>query len=99
VIEQLLPSQVSPPEFAVSDLLPHAILGADVVAVPVQPGEDDGDSVVLGPGAAALGDAIATDLLGVLEAHRATGKTGEIVSVPVPLGAPDNGELRLVLLV
>ncbi len=93
-----LPSQVSPPEFAVSELLPHAILGAEVVAVPVQPGED-GDSVVLGPGAAGLADAIGADLLGALEAHHATGKTGEIVSVPVPLGTSDNADLRVVLLV
>ncbi len=93
-----LPSQVSPPEFALSDLLPHAIRGADVVAVPVQPGED-GDSLVLGPGAAGLADAIATDLLGVLEAQQATGKTGEIVVVPVPLGSADNADLRCVLLV
>jgi len=98
VIRATLPSQVSPPEFAVSELLPHAIPGADVIAVPVQPGVDGG-SLMLGPGAAGLADAIATDLLGALEAHQATGKTGEIVSVPVPLGAPDNSDLRLVLLV
>ncbi len=92
-----LPSQVSPPEFALSDLLPHAILGAEVVAVPVQPGDDG--SLVLGPGAAALADALATDLIGALEAHQASGTTGEIVSVPVPLGTADNADLRLVLLV
>lgn len=55
--------------------------------------------MVLGPGAADLGDAVAADLLGALEAHRATGKTGEVVAVPVPLGSADNAELRLVLLV
>ncbi|MDQ4051698.1 MAG: leucyl aminopeptidase family protein [Actinomycetota bacterium] len=93
-----LPSQVSPPEFAVCDLLPHAILGAECVAVPVQPG-DDGGPPVLGPGAAGLADALATDLLGVLEAHQATGRTGEVVAVPVPLGTSDNADLRLVLLV
>jgi leucyl aminopeptidase len=93
-----LPSQVSPPEFAVSDLLPHAILGADVVAIPFQPGADD-VSVLLGPGSAGLAEALATDLVGVLEAHQATGKTGEIVTVPVPLGTADNVDLRLVLLV
>jgi leucyl aminopeptidase len=98
VTRPVLPSQVSPPEFAVSDLLPHAILGAEVVALPVQPGEDGG-SVVLGPGAAGLADAIGTDLIGVLEAHQATGKTGEIVTVPVPAGARDNADLRVVLLV
>ena len=45
-----LPTQVSPPEFALSGLRPHAILGVDVVAVPVLPAEGDG-SVLLGPGA------------------------------------------------
>jgi leucyl aminopeptidase len=98
VISAVLPSQVSPPEFALSALLPHSILGAEVVAVPVQPGEDGG-SVVLGPGAAGLADATGVDLLAVLEADRFTGKIGEIVSVPVPQGAPDNPDLRLVLLV
>jgi leucyl aminopeptidase len=93
-----LPSQVSPPEFAVSELPPHAILGADVVAVAVQPGEDGG-SLLLGPGAAGLADALATDLIGVLEAQQATGKTGEVVALPVPLGTADNADLRLVLLV
>ena len=65
--------------------------------MPVQPGEHG--SLVLGPGAADLADAVATDLLGVLEAHQATGRTGEIISVPVPLGTADNADLRVVLLV
>ena len=92
------PSQVSPPEFAISGLRPHVILGVDVVALPVLPAEDDG-SVLLGPGAAELGDALDLDLIGVLEVSRSTGAVGEVVPVPVPLGAPDNASLRLVLLV
>ena len=93
------PSQVSPPEFAISGLRPHVILGVDVVALPVLPAEDDGGSVLLGPGAAELGEALGVDLLGALEVDRATGAVGEVVSVAVPLGAPDNSGLRLVLLV
>ena len=44
-----LPSQVSPPDFALSEAVPHAIVGAEVVALPVLPGEA-GSSAVLGPG-------------------------------------------------
>ncbi|HEY0951482.1 M17 family peptidase N-terminal domain-containing protein, partial [Nocardioides sp.] len=93
-----LPSQVSPPEFALSAALPHAILGVEVVAVPVLPGAADGDPLVLGPGAEGLADQIGVDLLAVLEADRATGGAGEVTAVPVPLGASDNAELRWVLL-
>lgn len=98
-----LPTQVSPPEFAVTAGLPHSLVGVDVVAIPVLPGDGpdatDGDAVVLGPGAAELGEVLDVDLVGVLEAERATGKAGEVTRLPVPLGAPDNAELRLVLLV
>ncbi len=94
-----LPSQVAPPEFAVSAALPHAVHGVEVVAIPVLPGVSDDDALVLGPGAAELGDLLGTDLLAVLEDDGATGKAGEVTSVPVPLGTPDNAELRRVLLV
>ncbi|MCD4526435.1 leucyl aminopeptidase [Nocardioides sp. cx-173] len=95
------PAQVSPPEFALSGLRPHVILGVDVVALPVLPADDEGPlaTVLLGPGAAELGDALELDLVGILEASRATGAAGEVVTVPVPQGAPDNSGLRLVLLV
>jgi len=93
-----LPSQVSPPEFALSAALPHAILGVEVVAVPVLPGAGDDDPLVLGPGAEELADQIGVDLLAVLEADRATGAAGEVTAIPVPLGAPDNADLRWVLL-
>ena len=46
-----LPAQVSPPQFALSPLRPHAVSGVEVAAVPVLPAADDG-SLVLGPGAA-----------------------------------------------
>ncbi len=94
----VLPSQVSPPEIALSPLGAHAIVGVDVVAVPVLPGEA-GTALLLGPGGAEVGEAIGVDLLAVLESERATGATGEVVAVPVPSGADGNTDLRLVLLV
>jgi leucyl aminopeptidase len=94
-----LPAQVSPPEFALSALLPHAILGAEVLALPVLPGDGEGGGVLLGPGADELGDQLGTDLLALLEMASATGKAGEVTSLPVPLGASDNPSLRWVLLV
>jgi len=99
VTEPVLPSQVSPPEFALSDLLPAAIVGVDTVALPVLPGPDDETAVLLGPGAADLIDAIDVDLLGVTELQGMTGAVGEVVEVPVPVGTAANPALRLVLLV
>ena len=43
-----LPTQVSPPEFALSPALPHQIGGAEAWAFPVLPDED---GPLLGPGA------------------------------------------------
>ena len=96
-----LPSQVSPPDVALSRFAAHAIVGAEVVALPVLPVSpgDESTGVVLGPGAAALGDVLGLDLLGLAESANATGATGEVTSLPVPLGGPENGDLRLVLLV
>ncbi|KRB74966.1 leucyl aminopeptidase [Nocardioides sp. Root190] len=94
----VLPGQVSPPEFAVSDLLPGSIKGVDVVALPVLPG-DDGGPVLLGPGAAELADQLGLDLVGVAEIHGLSGATAEVATVPVPGGTEDNPELRLVVLV
>ncbi len=93
-----LPSQVSPPQFALSPLRPHAVSGVEVAAVPVLPAADDG-SLVLGPGGVELGEALGIDLLDVLEGERATGKAGEVTRVPVPLGVAANSSLRLALLV
>lgn len=93
-----LPGQVSPPEFALSDLLPGAIKGVDVVALPVLPGPD-GDDVLLGPGAAELADELGLDLVGAAEVHGLTGAAAEVASVPVPGGTSANPDLRLVVLV
>jgi leucyl aminopeptidase len=92
-----LPPQVSPPLFALSGALPHTLTRIDVVAVPVLPGDDG--SVLLGPGADQLTERAGVDLLGACEVAGATGKAGEITSVAVPGGSPDNGDLALVVLV
>jgi len=92
-----LPSQVSPPRFALSDLAPSRLLGVGVVAVPVLPGED---GVTLGPGAAELADDLGVDLLEVLNATEATGETGEVTELPVVRAADlANAALTRVLLV
>ena len=93
-----LPPQVSPPEFAVTATRPHALAGVDVIALPVLT-RDEGDALVLGPGADEVGELLGVDLLGLLESERATGKAGEVTTLPVPLGAPENADLRQVLLV
>lgn len=93
-----LPSQVSPPEFALSPALPHAVVGAEIIALPLLPVEG-GASPLLGPGAAEVADELGLDLLGVVEGAGATGAAGEVTTIPVPLGSPENGDLRGVLLV
>ena len=70
----------------------------DVIALPVLEGAD-GQAPVLGPGAVEVGELLGVDLLAVLDADRASGKVGEVTVLPVPLGAPENAELRQVLLV
>ncbi|MBZ5740109.1 leucyl aminopeptidase family protein [Nocardioides mangrovi] len=100
--DPVLPSQVSPPEFALSAALPHAVVGVEVVALPVLPADpavDGEDGPLLGPGAAELGETLDLDLLAVLESAGATGRAGEVTAVPVPLGGPDHADLRCVLLV
>ena len=92
-----LPSQVSPPQVALSDVAPSAVVGADVLALPVLP---DGDGVVLGPGAAELLDQLDDDLFAVLEHAGATGEAGEIVERYVlDARALHNPDLTTVLLV
>src|SRR4051794_37331233 len=81
----VLPSQVSPPDIALSATAPHGVVGVDVVALPVLPGQD-GSAPLLGPGAADLAELLGVDLLGVLEVAAATGRAGEVTSIPVPLG-------------
>ncbi len=87
-----LPPQVSPPEFAISPLAPHEIGGVEVWAFPVLPG--DNDTVLLGPGADEAAETLGIDLLAALDGARATGRTGEVTSVPVVAD-----DVRLVLLV
>ncbi|HXH81248.1 leucyl aminopeptidase family protein [Nocardioides sp.] len=89
-----LPVQVSPPEFALSPALPHQIGGAEVWALPVIPADGEGGSVALGPGADEAGDLLGLDLLGILEVHKATGRTGEAITVPVV-----HDDVQLLLLV
>ena len=92
-----LPPQVSPPQFALSEVAPSRLVGAAVVAVAVLAG-DDGPS--LGPGAAELSDDLGVDLLELLSVTEATGKTGEVTELPVVRSADvPNSALRRVLLV
>jgi len=99
-----LPSQVSPPEFALSTLTPLALTGVEVIALPVLPADVDDDAVTsgvtLGPGAADVLDALGLDALGVLEAMKATGKAGEVVTHAVAdRSGIDNDALRLLAFV
>ena len=92
-----LPTQVSPPQVAVSDVAPSAVVGADVVALPVLAGPD---GLTLGPGAAELLDELPDDLFALLESCEATGAAGEVVErVVLDTAGLTNGDLRLVLLV
>jgi leucyl aminopeptidase len=97
VTARTLPSQVSPPEFALSVLGPAAIAGVEAVALPVLSAGDD--DILLGPGADEVGAALEQDLVAVAELHRMTGAVGETATVAVPQGIADNPDLRLVLLV
>jgi len=95
-----LPTQVSPPQVAVSDVPPSAVVGADVVAIPVLVGPDGADGLTLGPGAAELLDELPEDLFALLESSEATGKAGEVVErVVLDTASLTNADLRLVLLV
>ena len=98
MIRPALPSQVSPPEFARTDLSPYEVAEVDVIALAVLPG-DDATSPLLGPGADQLSEILGLDLLEVVESERATGDAGQIISIPVGAGTADNPALRQVLLV
>ena len=93
----VLPAQASPPEFALSDRWPDSLPEAEVWALPVLPADSDGD-VLLGPGAEQCASALELDLLACLESARASGRAGEVTTVPV---APRDGgpAVRTVLLV
>src|SRR3954452_12394700 len=88
-----LPTQVSPPQVALSDVAPSAVVGADVVAVPVL---TDVDGMSLGPGAAELLDELGEDLFALLEASSAEGKAGEVVErVVLDTSGLRNSDLQL----
>ena len=92
-----LPTQVSPPQVALTDVAPSSVVGVDVVAVPVilEPG-----GPTLGPGAAELVDELGEDLFALLESASSTGKVGEVVErVVLDTSGLSNPDLRLVLLV
>ena len=84
-----LPSQVTPPNFSLSADSPEG-LDAEIIALPVVPGED---ALIIGPGAADLGDR--HDLLGHLEFEGATGSAGEVTTYAVT----GRGALRQILLI
>ncbi|NPD03459.1 leucyl aminopeptidase family protein [Nocardioides sp. zg-1308] len=90
-----LPTQVSPPEFALSAALPHQIGGAEVWAFPVLPGDE---APLLGPGAEEASEALGIDLLAALEAARGTGRTGEVTVVPVS-AQETSDDVSVVLLI
>ncbi|HET7691011.1 MAG TPA: leucyl aminopeptidase [Nocardioidaceae bacterium] len=90
-------SQVSPPDVALNELPPSRVVGAEVVAIPVLPGDE---GVTLGPGAAELLDELAVDLFALLEHHKASGKAGECVEhVVLDRSGLTNDSLRVVLLI
>ncbi len=64
-------------------------------AFPVLP---DPDGLLLGPGADGASEALGVDLLAALEAARATGRAGEVTSIPVA-SVDRDGDVSLVLLV
>ncbi len=90
-----LPSQVSPPQIALSDAPPTGVVGADVVAIPVL---TDENGFVLGPGSAELLDELDLDVFALLEHAETKGAAGEVVAHVVlsPEGL-SNSSLRLVL--
>ncbi|MGH3370551.1 MAG: M17 family peptidase N-terminal domain-containing protein, partial [Nocardioidaceae bacterium] len=92
-----LPSQVSPPQIALSPAAPTGVLGADAVALPLFV-DDEGPT--LGPGAAELLDELDLDVFTLLDHHRATGKAGEVVEHPLlsSVGLSNIG-LKVVLFV
>jgi leucyl aminopeptidase len=90
-----LPAQVSPPAFALSDKPPLELGAVEAVAFSFTC--DDGRAV-LDPEAETAGEVLGLDLASVLESQRATGKAGEVVSIPLA-GTGRHHSLRLVLLV
>lgn len=86
-----LPPQVSPPQFALSELQPHEIGAVECVAFPVSP---DGDTVAPGAGLAAAAQAWGLDLDALLRSARACGTAGAVTAIPVHVA-----DLRMVFAV
>ncbi len=82
---------IAPPSWGVTDSLPHLVVGADVLAVPVLTGGAD-TSVLLGPGADEIGVEIGIDLLAAAESLDHIGRPGQVVRLPA-------GSERTVLLI
>ena len=93
------PAPVPLPDFSVRAGLPHGVPDVEVIALPVLPAGDPSATPLIGPGAAELGELLDVDLVGVLEAARATGAAGEVTTLPVPSGATGAPLLRCLLLV
>ncbi|WP_128219737.1 leucyl aminopeptidase family protein [Nocardioides yefusunii] len=87
----MLPAQVSPPQFALSELAPHEIGQVECLAFTVAP---DGDTVTPGPGMDAAGAAFGLDLRALLDSARAQGTVGAVTVLPV-----SQGGVRVVLAV
>lgn len=66
---------MAPPDIALADSALGEVTGAEIVALPVLPGDG---ALLLGPGAEALAEELGVDLFTVLDIHRATGKPGEV---------------------
>ena len=84
-VTTVLPAQVSPPAFALSELEPHELSGVEVIALPFTVADAQ---PVLGVGASEVGDALGLDLAGLLTSRKAAGKGGEVVTVPVARSRP-----------
>ncbi len=77
---------VTPPAVRLDAAGLLVIADAAVLAVPVLPGDGQGEeqaSPWLGPGSAEAVDAYGLDLFTLLEREKATGKAGEVVAAPV----------------
>ncbi len=100
-----LPAQVSPPQFALSALLPHEVGGVDVWAFPVldgAEGPDAGKVTLLGLGADEAADALGVDLLETLDVLTSTldgspTDAGRVTVIPGIVGISADGPGRVLL--
>jgi len=90
-----VPAQVSPPQFALSPLSPAHVVGVEVLAYAVQPGDAAGDALVVGVEADELAASAGFDLVDYLQRAGLTGEAGQTTSFP----AVREGELVQVVMV